>query len=299
MVTFKRPELEDRELINHYLAKQKSRNCESTFANTYLWSRFFGIEFAEINNTLVFKDQQEQPSFVFPVGSTEDVKGTIDILMESCREQNIPYQMHNITPEQFARIEKWYPAEFEIEYNRNAADYVYEREKLALLSGKKYHGKKNHTNKFQKLYPDWSYESIDSRNLEDCFQMALKWRNANGCEDDEEKNAEICVTLNALRLFNELELCGGLLRANREIVAFSIGEPLCDDTFVVHIEKAFADIPGAYPMINQQFVIHETEGYMYINREEDMGEEGLRTAKLSYRPIFLVEKGRVRKRGDS
>ena len=176
------------------------------------------------------------------------------------------------------------------------ADYVYETEKLATLAGKKLHGKRNHINKFMKLYPDWSYESIDDGNVEECFQMALKWRNLNGCDDDTEKNAEMCVTLNSLRLYKELGLRGGILRVNGEIAAFSLGEPVCSDTFVVHIEKAFADIEGAYPMINQQFVQHECMDYTYVNREDDAGSEGLRKAKLSYRPAFMVDKGIVTER---
>ena len=118
----------------------------------------------------------------------------------------------------------------------------------------------------------------------------------HGCDEDHDKNAEMCVTLNSLRLFKELELIGGILRIDGEIVAFTMGEPMSDDTFVVHIEKAYADIQGAYPMINQQFVEHECASYKYINREEDTGSEGLRKAKLSYRPAFLVEKGIVKER---
>lgn len=190
-------------------------------------------------------------------------------------------------------LRAWYPDQFEIEYNRDLADYVYESEKLATLSGKKLHGKRNHINKFKLEHEDWSYETLTEENLEECFEMALKWRNDNGCEEDEEKNAEMCVTMNSLRLFKELELTGGILKVDGEIAAFTIGEPICDDTFVVHIEKAFADIQGAYPMINQQFVSHECQNYQYINREEDTGAEGLRKAKLSYRPVFLVEKGVV------
>ena len=124
--------------------------------------------------------------------------------------------------------------------------------------------------------------------------MALLWRRENGCEEDEEKNAEMCVALNSLRLFEELKLTGGLLRVRGEVVAFTIGEPACDDTFVVHIEKARADVEGAYTVINQQFVSHEVAGkYKYVNREDDVGTEGLRKAKLSYHPEFLVEKGYV------
>ena len=113
-------------------------------------------------------------------------------------------------------------------------------------------------------------------------------------DEDDEKNAEMTVAMNSLRLYKELGLRGGLLRVNQEVVAFTMGEPVCDDTIVVHIEKARTDIEGAYSMINQQFVIHETEGYTYINREDDVGEEGLRKAKLSYHPVFMVEKGTVR-----
>ena len=130
-------------------------------------------------------------------------------------------------------------------------------------------------------------------NLEECFQMALQWRNQNGCDEDHEKNAEMCVTLNALRLFYELELVGGVLKVDGYVIAFTIGEEITPDMFVVHIEKAFADIQGAYPMINQQFVEHECSDYQYINREEDTGAEGLRKAKLSYYPAFLQEKGVV------
>ena len=128
--------------------------------------------------------------------------------------------------------------------------------------------------------------------------MALKWRNKIGCGEDPGKNSEMCVTLNSLRLYKELDLRGGVLRAEGNVVAFSIGEPGSDDTFVVHIEKAFADVPGAYPMINQQFVEHEVQGFSYVNREEDMGETGLRSAKESYHPIFMVEKGIVTEKGE-
>ena len=125
--------------------------------------------------------------------------------------------------------------------------------------------------------------------------MALKWRQEMQCEIDLEKRDEMCVTLNALRLLQELELKGGLLRTEPqgEVIAFTIGEPLGKDMFVVHIEKAFAEIQGAYPMINQQFVLREAQEYKYVNREEDTGSEGLRKAKLSYRPAFLIEKGVV------
>jgi hypothetical protein len=300
-IQFKRPELSDKNEIQSYLHMQDSRSCEYTFANVYLWARFYKVEFAVIHEMVVFmaKNEGEKASFAFPMGKQENLKTVLDLLMEWCEEQQISFQMHSITREQFEEIDCLYPGRFSITYDRDQADYVYEREKLAVLSGKKYHGKKNHVNKFQRLYPDWTYEKINDDNAEECFQMALKWRHLNEVDLNEEKNAEMCVTMNSLRLHRELGLAGGLLRVNGQVVAFSLGEPIGKDTFVVHIEKAFPDIEGAYTMINQQFVLHETEGYTYINREEDTGDEGLRQAKLSYRPIFMVEKGTVTRREET
>ncbi len=294
-INLKRPELEDRAQINHYLSYADTRSCEMTFANTFMWSRHYHAGFTVLEDMLVFGNITGSVSFTVPVGPG-DLKQVLDLLMAYCEERQVPFQLHNVTKDNFDRLEALYPGEFTISYERDYADYVYETEKLINLSGKKYHSKKNHINKFKTLYPDWSYEPITKDNLEECFQMGLRWRELNGCEEDEEKHAEICVTLNYLRLFEELEMRGGALRVDGKIVAFTIGEPVGKDTLVVHIEKAFADIQGAYTMINQQFVEHEGAGFAYINREEDMGEEGLRKAKLSYKPVFLVEKGVVRKR---
>lgn len=293
---FKRPELEDKDLVNHYFFEAPGRSCERTFVNVFLWSRHYKVKFAVIEDALVFRDESDGYAFSYPAGEPKAVKRALEAVMEYCREHECPFRLYNVTPEHFDQMEKWFPGRFQIEYVRDVADYVYETEKLATLAGKKLHGKRNHINRFKALYPDWSYEKMDDGNVEECFQMALKWRNQNGCDDDTEKNAEMCVTLNSLRLYKELGLRGGILRVNGEIAAFSMGEPLCSDTFVVHIEKAFAEIEGAYPMINQQFVQHECMDYTYVNREDDAGSEGLRKAKLSYRPAFMVEKGVVTER---
>ena len=293
---FKRPELEDKEIITAYFDKSPSRSCERTFVNVYLWSRHYRVQYAVIEDALVFKSRDHGIAFSYPAGEKENIRKAVDYLTGYCKELGCPLVFYNVTPEMFAQLEEWYPGRFTVEYNRDYADYVYEREKLATLAGKKLHGKRNHINKFKTLYPDWTYEALSDDNVEDCFQMALEWRNENGCEDDPEKNAEMCVTLNSLRLYKELGLKGGVLKAQGRIVAFTVGEPLCDDTFVVHIEKAFPDVEGAYPMINQQFVQHECMDYKYVNREEDTGAEGLRKAKLSYRPAFLEEKGIVKER---
>ncbi|HIX99498.1 DUF2156 domain-containing protein [Faecalicatena contorta] len=292
---FKRPQLEDKEVISHYFKHHTSRSCERTFVNVFLWARFYNVTFAIIEDTLVFKSEDENSfAFAYPAGEPENVKKALDTLYQYSQERGVPFRLYNVTPDHFEQIEAWYPGRFQIEYNEDLADYVYESEKLCTLAGKKLHGKRNHINKFKSLYEGrWSYETMSGDNVAECFQMALKWRNLNGCDDDPEKNSEMCVTLNSLRLFRELELTGGILRVDGQIVAFTIGEPVCSDTFVVHIEKAFPDVQGAYTMINQQFVEHECMDYRYVNREEDTGDEGLRKAKRSYRPVFMVEKGVV------
>ncbi len=290
-IEFKRPELEDREIIESYFAKAPSRSCERTFANVYLWSRHYHVKYAVIEDALIFRDDEDGLAFAYPAGEPEAVKRALEFLEQYSEERGYPLQLYTVTEENFAQLDGWYPGEFTITYDRDQADYVYETEKLSTLAGKKLHSKRNHINKFMQTYENWSYEPLCDDNVEECFQMALKWRNENGCEEDPEKNAEMCVTLNALRLYRELGLVGGVLRVDGSIAAFTVGEPMCGDTFVVHIEKAFAEVDGAYPMINQQFVLHECMEYQYVNREDDTGSEGLRKAKLSYRPAFLVEKG--------
>lgn len=295
-VQFKRVQLSDRDLIQSYLLKYSGRSCERTFANIFLWSRHYPVTYAFIENTLVFRSEGETEAFTYPAGEPENVKKALVFLRGYMDAKQKPFLLYLVTEGQFKQLEEWYPGVFEISYDRNDADYIYESEKLVTLSGKKLHAKRNHINKFKANHDNWNYETLSEDNMEECFQMALRWRNDNGCEEDEEKNAEMCVTLNALRLFRELELVGGLLKVDGEVVAFTIGEPVSEDTFVIHIEKAYADVQGAYPMINQQFAEHECANYKYINREEDTGSEGLRKAKLSYQPEFLVEKGLVKEK---
>lgn len=282
----------ERELFQDFYEKEQSRSCEHSFTNNLLWSPFYGTRYCVIEGNLVFKSGEEKLSVSFPIGKNH-VQKTVDKLLQYFEEKKQPFSMHSVTPEQFELLTQMYPDKFQIAYDRDWADYVYESEKLISLSGKKLHGKRNHINNFIKAYPDYQYEKIDAGNKEECIELANNWREENGCDSDPEKNEEFCVTLRALKEMEDLNLTGGLIRADGRVVAFSIGEKLCDDTFVVHIEKAYADVQGAYPIINQQFVLHEAADYRYINREEDTGAEGLRKAKLSYYPAFLQEKGVV------
>lgn len=292
---FRRPELGDAELISGYFHKYPTRSCDRTFANVYLWAKFYQVVFTQYKNTLVFRDNSAGYGYAFPVGTDEDVKAVIPDLIQEAENAGETFCMYGVTREHFEQLEQWFPGKFQCEYNRDEADYVYETEKLATLSGKKLHSKRNHINKFKQIFEGrWDYEPLTEESVEECFQMAMKWRIENECEEDEEKNQEMCVTMNSLRLLKELHLVGGILKIDGEIVAFTIGEAINEDTFVVHIEKAFAEVEGAYTMINQQFVEHELLGkYQYVNREDDVGMEGLRKAKMSYHPVFMIEKGYV------
>ncbi|MDD3413905.1 MAG: phosphatidylglycerol lysyltransferase domain-containing protein [Lachnospiraceae bacterium] len=296
MEQFKKITIDDREILAKYLNKNPHRACDYSVGNLVLWSEVNNIQFAVAEDTLFIKFMiGEENNFLFPMGNFPkgdgDLKKSFEWIFEYCKEQNIKFKMNIIEPDMFHEIEKLYPGEFEISYIRDNADYVYEIEDLKNLSGKKYHGKKNHINKFLKTNENWAYERITDENSEECINMVKEWCVENKCCADKEKAAEICVLIKGLKYRKELGLLGGLIRIDGRIVAMTLGEKSGDDMFIIHFEKAFADVPGAYQMINQQFIIHELSDYTYVNREEDMGLEGLRKAKESYYPSFMAEKG--------
>ena len=141
----------------------------------------------------MFKEEDEDGlAFAYPAGAPEDVKNALEALMEYSESKGYPFTLYNVTEEHFAQLNEWYPDEFQIEYNRDAADYVYESEKLATLSGKKLHSKRNHINKFKIVNENWNYETLTDENVEECFQMALRWRNDNGCDVMKKKRRDVC-----------------------------------------------------------------------------------------------------------
>ena len=287
---FKRAELEDQEIISHYFEHHTSRSCERTFANVYLWSRQYPVKWAIIKNALVFKSGDENHvSFAYPAGAPEDVKNALEEMMEYSKAKGRPFLMYNVTPEYFAQLEEWYPGRFQIEYDRDSADYVYESEKLATLSGKKLHGKRNHINKFKKTY-NYEYTPITADRIQECLDLEAEWCKVNNCDQHEGTGNERRALIYALHNFDALGLTGGILHVEGKIAAFTFGMPINQDTFGVHVEKADTRIDGAYAMINYEFANHIPEQYIYINREEDLGIEGLRKAKLSYQPAIILEK---------
>lgn len=290
---FKTPTLEDKKELDYYLLKDSTRSCDFNSANIILWNSFYKCQYTIIENCVVVKTDEEGTSFSYPMGNG-DKKKAVETIMKYCKEKEIPFIMHGITHEAEEEMIAMFGDIFKVEYDRDEADYIYERESLATLKGKKLHGKRNHINRFKENH-QWSYEKLNDENQLEAITMLMEWKMQNCSPEDVEKHEEVCVSKNSLIYYKEFGLTGGILRADGKIVGFSLGEPaLNPDTFVVHIEKAFVNVQGAYPMINQQFVIHEMEGYKYVNREEDLGEEGLRKAKMSYRPAYMLEKGFLR-----
>lgn len=294
---FKTPTLEDKEELDYYLLQDSTRSCDFSPANIILWNQFYQCQYAIVDGLFVAKEKDEDGIyFSYPMGKGNKKK-VIESIMQYCKEQDIPFAMYGITHEMEEEMIDMFGDIFEIKYDRDEADYIYERESLATLRGKKLHGKRNHINRFKENH-EWSYERLNDENQLEALAMLMEWKIQNCTPEDIDKHEEVCVSKNCLIYYKELGLVGGILRADGKIVGLSVGEPaLNPDTFVVHIEKAFSDVQGAYPMINQQFVLHEMEGFQYVNREEDLGEEGLRKAKMSYRPVQMLEKGilRIRK----
>lgn len=288
---------EDKEVFAPYYEYEQSNCCDMSFANNVLWAPFYDVEFAILEDMVVFLSKRHGYSVSMPMAKDEASQKNLPkvmlILEDFFEQMGQAFHMHLVTKEKFKLLEQLFPGKYSIEYDRDAADYVYEVEQMISLAGKKFHGKRNHINKFKENNPRWSYEKLTDENLEECLQMAEEWKKMNLCGEKGGKHAEFCVTRRALKNYKELGLKGGVLRDVSSVIGFTLGEELNRNMFVVHIEKAFAHVQGAYPMINQQFLIHEASKYQYVNREDDTGAEGLRKAKMSYYPVFLQEKGNV------
>lgn len=288
---FKRIELSDMERARGFLEESDFRGCEYTFGNNFVWRNTYNIEvcFAE---EFYFCKQGEGKNtrFIFPTGGG-DIKNAVELLTGYTREVGIPLTVianKNITQ----KLTEIYPDANAV-LERDICDYVYLAEDLENLAGKKYHGKRNHLNRFYEN--DWSFEPLTADNIAECKAMNERWRgeNVDKCEMSEtaeSKREELCIVECSFKHYDALGYTGGVLRVNGEVQAFTFGERSSGDCFVVHVEKALRKYQGAYTAINREFVKSLGGRFKYINREDDTGSEGLRKAKLSYHPVFLEEK---------
>lgn len=290
MLDFKKISLTDKSWVDELLKFSDFRGAEYNFTNLFIWEPVFESKICRFKDFLLLTSGAgENTRYLFPAGKG-DYKEVLSELAEDAKVKNAPFILIGIPPEMVETVKSIFPENIGVDPVRDSFDYVYESEKLITLSGKKLQPKRNHLARFTEL-PNWSYEVIDEKNLEECVQFTEGWCiEVGGCEGNKSLSSELCAVGRALTHFFELKLSGGLIRLDGKVVAYSIGEKLNSDTLIIHIEKASASIRGAYQAINREFAQRNASGLMYINREDDAGDLGLRQAKTSYYPAFMQEK---------
>ena len=282
MFDFHQPTMQDFDWLQKILTEAQPMSCEYALSNIIGWSTHYGAQIAKVEDCLVAKIKKNEV-FGFPKGQNWEAA------LVSLKNQYDYPSFYGLTLEEKEKLESVFPSEYTFYPSRNSFDYIYRVAELANLTGKKYHSKRNHISYFKKNY-EWSYEKMNEDNLNECISMNEKWYENNVDKDPEGIAAERQVLNLCFSNFNKFRFIGGVLRVNNEVVAFTFGEELNKNTFVTHFEKAYAEIRGAYPMINNQFALNTILDYEFVNREDDIGSEGLRKAKLSYYPEILLEK---------
>ncbi len=290
MLEFKKPEISDKEWANKCLAHANSMNCEYTFGNLFIWQKSYSTEICKYKDFLICKwNDDGTTTYSMPLGEG-DFTDAIDAIIDYAKSLGETPVIYGITDGYLGLIQEAFTGKFTYKYDDGNNDYIYSTEKMASLSGKKYHGKRNHITNFKKNNPDWSFEKLSKDNIPECIELHSKWIE-NKDPDDEDYSFEFEAVLSAFEHFDELDFVGGLIRVNGEVIAYTLGEPqMSGHCFVSHFEKAPADVIGAYAIINQEFTKNCLMEYEYVNREEDLGIEGLRKAKQSYHPEIWLEK---------
>lgn len=294
MIDFKRITLADKKEIDACFMGNRCRTCDFSFSNLYSWTPKFKTQFSVIDHTLFlrFEGDADDYYYMMPVGKMPLDK-SLPMIIEDAKERNCKFVMKGVTTKMWSLIQEVMPDTLHYDFDRDNSEYLYLAEKLITLSGKKLQKKRNHVNRFKTDNPHWEYYPLTTQEeLNECLAMLEEWDDIK-TEQQKSSDYDYLATKSMIDNFYTMQLKGGAIKVNGKMVAFTIGVQLTDDTFVVHVEKAFAEVNGAYTIINQQFIEHEASEFTYINREEDMGLEGLRKAKMSYYPDILLEEGIV------
>ena len=287
MMNFRSIDLNDKELYNEFKGGKKICGCEMSFANLFLWGdqKLFFDE-----NALFFLSTFSRSFYPFPfVKENGSIKNAIEKIIEDAGERGIECVISSISKEDKDSLEELFPNRFSFTTDEGSYDYVYAINDLKDLAGKKYHKKRNHLAQFKKACPEYKVESITKDNLFKVKNMVDEWyREKLSADPDADYEYEMDFFDRALASFVELSIEGIILSCKEKVIAVTFGTFMEEDTLDVHFEKAFADIPGAYVAINNEFAKHISSKYpqvKFLDREEDMGIEGLRKAKESYYPI--------------
>ena len=289
MIDFKEITIEDKAWIDQLLRYSDYRGAEYCFTNLFIWSGIYQSKIARYKDFLLLRSSHGgMASYLYPAG-TGDRKEVLDLIIDDASRRGEKSMLISMSGQAKKEVEDLYPGRFDFFPVRESFDYIYESEKLITLSGKKLQPKRNYINRFKEL-PDWKYEDLTLEMIPDVIEFNKEWCKDVDCGSNKSLGSEVCAVSKCLNNYRHLGLSGGVLRVAGKIVAYTIGEAINSDTVIVHIEKAFAQVKGAYPMINREFAERQASEYKYISREDDAGDIGLRKAKESYCPVFMQEK---------
>ena len=277
----------DKPLFEYYLLSSEEQNCDLNFANIFCWCDTYHSEVGEAEGFLLIRfDNGGERCYMQPIGGGN--KATIvELLRQDAFCRRTPLRLYGLSAEWRKFLEDNYPNEFAFDAPRALCDYIYRVEDLAQLAGRKYQPKRNHLNRFVAQHK-WYTEPLSRQNINDCIELNDKWLSSR--EVGEMEIAEQRAIHYALDNFEILGLRGLVLYADDTPAAFSYGTPITNKTFCTHIEKYDSTIEGAATMINRLMAQSLEEEFEFINREDDLGLEGLRFAKMSYYPSLLLDK---------
>ena len=282
---FKKFELSDIENLAPLILNKRSISCENTLANLAVWAQSYDPEFY-IDKSDVYIKIEDKNGPVFSLMLCSDLKKSADLVCEYCHTKGIIPQF--LVEDDFLdEFNNLCSSEFLLYEVRSAAEYIYKQSDLAQLGGKKYHSKRNHISAFSKKY-DWRYEPLCEGNKTDFLSMADEWYSKNQDKLNDETEVEREGIHYLVENMSKFGAQGGLVRVGDKVVAITLGAAINENIFDVMFEKALPEYQGAYAVINNEFA--KTLNYDLINREEDLGIEGLRKAKLSYKPHILLRK---------
>ena len=285
MLEFKPIKIEDVELLKKRLFSPARFSCETNIVNLLVWQQMYDNMYAIDGDMLFIKSGGvEEETYRLPFG--ENLEKGINKLREHTGKDYPPLWVQQ--GERFIDFKLKFGDDYELIPQRDAFDYIYLQEDLATLNGKKYHSKRNHISAFSKQY-SWEFRKITKDNIPDVLECAQEWYKQNDERFDEYMQCEKNGIMLILENMDLLDVKGGAIYIDGKVVAFTLGSPINREIFDIHIEKALPEYATAYTVINNEFA--KTLGdYKYINREDDLGLEGLRKAKLSYKPNILLKK---------
>ena len=270
------------------------RDADHAFVNLYMWNGIYRQELAffELRDScravVCFCDAAGQQRYLFPAGRGS-LAPVLEAMREKARQRGEKLILSAVTEAQLAELNNVLPDAFIATEDRDVADYLYSAEALATLTGNKLHAKRNHINAFTAAH-QWELVALTPDRFADCRALLAEW--GSDRNDVAAQNERRAVEL-ALNDYEALDLDGALLIADGAPVAFTLGSMITPDTLCVHVEKARPEVQGAYPMINREFVRMMMQKHPLlttVNREDDMGLENLRRAKMAYRPTQLLTK---------